>query len=218
MFIVGIDPSLSSSAIAIYDNGEISVYNYTSGKKSNKWIKGTMDIISYSFHDYIMSKDFSGSEVDKLRIYDEVTSNIVETIKLAMNGQEATVYIEGYSYGSKGKIIDLVSFSTLIRHKLISTSGIDLVVVPPASLKQYIGSVTAKPDKKGIYRNDEGKAAGSFDKKDMMKALLSLDISSPYLSYVRENRDTILSTKNIPKPFDDVNDSLILMYYGIMKE
>ena len=82
-------------------------------------------------------------------------------------------------------------------------------------MKSFIGSVVYNKDKKGVYRNESGKAAGMFDKKDMMEALLKLDLKFEYMDYLKENKEILLSPKKIPSPFDDVNDSLILMYLGI---
>jgi hypothetical protein len=71
-----------------------------------------------------------------------------------------------------------------------------------------------KPDKKGVYRNEDGKAGGSFDKKDMMRALLHFDIDVDYFNYLMKKKEDLLKPKNIPKPFDDINDSLLLSLVG----
>jgi hypothetical protein len=214
MYIVGIDPSLSSSAISIYKDGELYLFNYTNNKKNNKWVKESNHLIDFSFHNYVFGNDFSDSEIEKLNIYDEVTQNLVDNIKSIVGSSPSKIYMEGYSYSSKGKIIDLVAFSTLIRYKLSKIPNAELTIIPPSSLKKYIGEFVYAQDKKGVFRNEEGKAAGSFDKKDMMIALLKLKLKYPYTNYLNENKDILLNPKNIPKPFDDINDSVILAYYG----
>jgi len=214
MYIVGIDPSLSSSAITIYKDGDYKLFNYTNKKDNYVWIKATNHLIDYTHHTYILGKDFSDSEVDKIRIYDDVTEGIINSIKSVIGNSQTKIYMEGYSYSSKGKIIDLVAFSTLIRYKLSKIPKADLFIIPPSSLKKHIGELVYEKDKKGMCRNNDGKAAGSFDKKDMMTALLTLDLNLPYFDYIFENQDRLLKPKDIPKPFDDINDSLILTYYG----
>lgn len=214
MYIVGIDPSLSSSAISIYKDGKLQLFNYTNKKENYKWIKATNDLIDFSFHKYIFGNDFSESEVEKIKIYDEITDDLVNNIRSVVNNCRVKIYMEGYSYSSKGKIIDLVAFSTLIRYKLSKIPKSDLYIIPPSSLKKYIGELVYEKDKKGMYRNENGKAAGSFDKKDIMVALLKLDIFSPYMDYLINHKEELLKPKNIPKPFDDMNDSLILTYHG----
>jgi hypothetical protein len=48
----------------------------------------------------------------------------------------------------------------------------------------------------------------------MMVALLHLNINCVYFEYLKDKRDDLLNPKNIPKPFDDVNDSLLLCVVG----
>ena len=216
MIIIGIDPSLSSSAISIYKDGELTLFNYTNKKLNYKWFKETNHLINFSYHNYVIGSDFSESEVDKIKIYDDVTDKLVNNILISTHGEEVKIYMEGYSYSSKGKIIDLVAFSTLIRYKLLKIPNSELFIIPPSSLKQFVGSKIYPKDKKGIYRNENGKAAGSFDKKDMMNALLKINLNYPYLKYIEINQKEILKTKNIPKPFDDCHDSILLLYKGCL--
>lgn len=216
--IIGIDPSLSSTGLSILKDNKIILFNYNNKKSNYKWFKNTSNIINYIHHTYVFGKNFSESEVSKLKIFDEVTDKIIDTIiKYIDTGEIIKVYIEGFSYSSKGNIIDLVVFSTLIRYKLLKIFNLELNIIPPSSLKSFIGSEVYEKDKKGIYRNEDGKAAGSFDKKDMMEALLklNLDLNFEYMEFLKNNKNTLLSTKTIPSPFTDLNDSIILMYYGI---
>jgi hypothetical protein len=214
MYIVGIDPSLSSSAITIYKNNELKLFNYNNKKENYKWFKETNHIINYSFHNYVFGNDFSESETEKIQIYDSVTNELVNNIINVINNDSVKIYMEGYSYSSKGKIIDLVAFSTLIRYKLLKIPNSSLIIIPPSSLKKYVGEFVCEKDKKGIYRDEDGKAAGSFDKKDMMKSLLKFNLNYPYIEYLKDNKEILLQPKDIPKPFDDINDSLILAYFG----
>lgn len=216
MVIVGIDPSLSSTGLSILKDDKIILFNYNNKKPNYKWFKNTENIVNYMHHTYVFGKDFSESEVSKLKIYDEVTDKILDTIiKYLDEGEKLKVFIEGFSYSSTGNIIDLVVFSTLIRYKLLKVPKSELNIIPPSSLKSFIGSEVYDKDKKGVYRNESGKAAGSFDKKDMMEALLKLDLKFEYMDYLKINKDILFSTKTIPGAFSDLNDSIILMYYGI---
>lgn len=216
--IIGIDPSLSSTAITIYKNDKYHFYNFNNKKTNYKWYKNTNEFINYFHHKYIIGKNFSDGEVEKLKIYDDISTQIIDTISNVIDiDEQIDIYIEGYANGAKGKIIDLVGFSTLIRYKLLKIPNSKLHIIPPSSLKSYVGEMVYEKDKKGVYRNDNGKAAGSFDKKDMMIALLKLNINTPYIEYIFNNKNDLLNPKDIPKPFDDINDSLLLAYYGILK-
>jgi hypothetical protein len=214
MIIIGADLSLTSSAISILKNNELLLYNYTNNKNNYKWIKNTDNIINYIFHTFDNDYNYSDSELYKLQIYDDITEKIINDISYNIKDEETKIYIEGYAFSANGKIIDIVTFSTLLRYKLSKIPNIKIYIISPSSLKSFIGSKVYNPDKKGIYRNDTGKASGSFDKKDMMNALLKINLNYPYIKYIEINQDEILKTKTIPKPFDDFNDSIILNYFG----
>lgn len=215
MIIIGIDPSLNSTAITIYKNNNFSLFNYTNKKSNYKWIKEIDSMVNFKFHEFIDNDDFSESETEKIKIYDLITDNIVNDIEQQID-QETKVFIEGYSYSSaQGRLIDLVVFGTLIRYKLFKNPNITLYIIPPATLKKTISKYVYQVDKKGIARNEKGKAGGVFDKKDMMECLMKLDLDNNYLEYIKNNSEILLKPKNIPKPFDDVNDSFLLCYFGI---
>jgi hypothetical protein len=215
MIIIGIDPSLNSTAITIYKDGKYSFYNYTNNKPNYKWIKEVNQYVNFQFHEYSNNDDFSESEVDKIDIYDIVTDKIVTDISSIIGKKETHIFIEGYSYSAQaGRLIDLVTFSTLLRYKLLKYKNVTLHFIPPSSLKKYVAQMVYKPDKKGMYRNENGKAGGSFDKKDMMVALLHMDLDDVYFHYLTNRREDLLKPKNVPKPFDDINDSLLLNIHG----
>ena len=222
MIIIGIDPSLSSTSIVIKTEDEAFFYNYTNNKPNYKWIKKTSDIINFKFHNYKQGKDYSDNEIEKLIEYDKITTNIVnDIIDIICNhdDNDVRVYIEGFSYSSNaGRIIDLVTFSTLLRAKLLKTQLVNLNVISPSELKKSVASLVYTKDKKGMYRDDSGKAGGMFDKRDIMVAILKLNnkMGTSYEKFLIDNQDELLKTKNIPKPFDDTTDSLSLVYHGML--
>jgi hypothetical protein len=151
----------------------------------------------------------------KLKNYDQVTDNIVDDILNYVGDVETEMYIESYSYSSKaGKLIDIVTFSTMIRLKLLGVPNIHMNFIPPSTLKKISGEYVYPKDSKGMCRDENGKAAGSFDKKDLYIVLLNLDLKFPYVDFLRENLDAMMSVKALPKPFDDISDSVLLTYHG----
>jgi hypothetical protein len=218
MIIIGIDPSLNSTAVSVLNKNtnEIKHYSFTNIKPNYKWAKEYENFILFKFHTYKDSKEFSESEVLKLNNYDDVSNTIMDVI-LEYKDTDVKIFMEGYSYSSKnGRIIDLVVFSTLLRYKIITQTNAELNIIPPSSLKMFVGQNVYEPDKKGVYRNNDGKAAGKFDKHDIMKALLDLNMTYDYINKLNEDKSEILQMKSIPKPLDDVNDSILLCYYGAM--
>ena len=214
-YIIGADLSLSSSGICIYNGEDLKLSNYTNNKPTNKWVKASNDFIDYTFHLFKNSKTFTESEILKLKNYDQVTDNIVDDIVNYIGNNEADMYIESYSYSSKsGKLIDIVTFSTMIRLKLLGHSNINMNFIPPSTLKKISGQYVYETDKKGMCRNEEGKAAGSFDKKDLYMVLLNMNLDYEYIDFLKDNTDNMMNVKNLPKPFDDINDSILLVYHG----
>jgi len=217
MIIIGIDPSLNSTAVCIYKNEDYKVFNYTNNKATYKWIKRTSNIIDFVFHSKTTDGEYSDLEVEKLKLYDSITDRIVDDINKSVDDY-AHVYIEGYSYSSNaGKIIDLVTFSTLLRSKLLKNIFITLHVVAPMTLKNSVSNLIYPQDKKGISRNPDGKAGGKFDKTDVFNALLEMGLTDEYNTYLNMNSVELLTTKSIPKPFDDINDAVLLVQVGISK-
>lgn len=215
MIIIGADLSLTSSAISILRDGKLTLKNYTSNKSNYKWFKITSHLIDYNFHSFDNDNGYSDSEVYKLKKYHEITENIKnDLLKMDFNGEEVKIYIEGYAFSANGKLIDIITFSTLLRYKLMLLPNTELYFLPPSSLKSFIGSEVYPKDKKGVYRDESGKASGSFDKKDIMEALLKLNLDYDYINYININKYVLLETKSLVKPFDDINDSLSLLYYG----
>lgn len=214
-YIIGADLSLSSSGICIYNGEDIKLFNYTNNKPNNKWVKASSDFIDYTFHLFKDSKNFTESEILKLKNYDQVTENLVDDIINYVGDNEAEMYIESYSYSSKaGKLIDIVTFSTMIRLKLLGHSNIKMNFIPPSTLKKLSGESVYEKDKKGMCRNEDGKAAGSFDKKDLYMVLLNMGLDYPYIDFLKSNVDNMMAVKNLPKPFDDINDSVLLVHHG----
>jgi len=217
MIIIGIDPSLNSTAITIFKNNNFTIFNYTNKKSNYKWIEelNNLKLVDFRFHQFDDSDDFSESETEKIKIYDLITDKIVEDIQKIID-QETKIFIEGYSYSSaQGRLIDLVVFGTLIRYKLLKNPNVKLHIIPPSTLKKTISEHVYEMDKKGVARNKDGKAGGKFDKKDMLNCLIELDLNNGYLEYVKNNSVILLKPKSIPKPFDDINDSFLLCYFGI---
>jgi len=225
MIIIGIDPSLSSTSVCIYKHNDFTLFNYTNSKPNYKWNKEIQNFVNFKFHEHTDNLEYSESEVEKLLMYNIITDNIVFDINNIID-DETEVYIEGYSYSSNtGQLIDLVTFSTLLRIKLLNNKKIKLNIVSPSTLKKSTSDLAYIKDKKGISRNENGLAGGSFKKPDMMVALLeinnqnilNINVGHNYFTYIKENKDMLLKSKNIPKPFDDITDSVLLCYYGINK-
>jgi len=217
MNYVGIDISIDSTGMSILRNEELIIFNFTTLKRSVGWIKKTMNYFDYEFINYTYKDidNYTESEIMKLREFDYVTNLIFQKIigNIDIN-EETLIAIEGYNYGLKGNsIIDIVTFSTLLRLKLLNVPKLKkLIVASPMTIKSFAaeisyGYITDKKGRKIINRNHNGVAGGKFDKKDMMEALISMNGVDKLSIILNIYKDDLLKLKNVPKPFDDILDS-----------
>src|SRR5574343_72987 len=225
--LIGIDPSLISTGLVV--NGK--VFNYCrkadavmKSDKYSKWFDLCRDNISYRYIDNDSSsvKEYSAAELYKLHLYDRNTDMIVSDIlDNIVTGLYTYVAIEGYSYSSSaGDIIDLVTFSTLLRHKIMTRVTTNITVLSPTTLKLETCKLTYEPvdvgKKKVIleYRNRDGLAGGSFTKNDMYKAIVENEqLDDPYCNFLRSIEGDIAGNKTIKKPLEDCNDAYLLYLY-----
>ena len=223
MFI-GIDASKISTAMCLDDK----LFSYTTEKDSNKWVKATNDIINYRHinYQYREIEDYSKREISKLHEFDGVSDQIINDI--LDNGkllESINIAIEGYSYSSDtGHIIDLCEFTAILKHKILKRlQGYVLVeIISPLALKtrscelvyppkiELVGKRVIK-EKKSIV-NSKGKLGKDFDKWDMFYCFLDSNISSKFKDYLNFYKNEITGLKKLPKPFDDLIDSIFLKY------
>jgi bacterioferritin (cytochrome b1) len=231
MNLVGIDISINSTGISILRDDEIILFNFTTTKKSYVWIKKTLEHIDFEFINYTHQErdNYSEKEIMKLREFDKVSDIIFNKVFGNIDKTQPTyIAIEGYNYGLKNtsSIIDIVTLSTLIRKKLLE--GIpnlqQILILSPKSIKSkvcemvYGKTTTEKINKKGVKKitttiNDstDGVTGGNFQKHDMLKALVELNVDTKLTDFLKENKDDLLKMKNVPKPFDDIIDSIWIM-------
>lgn len=229
MNIVALDPSLSCTALVVNDKKFIfAKEDYGVSEKSGnltKWFEICKDHITYSWVNHMKSAVHTEQEILKLISYDTLTDHIVSVVQSNLNlGEDTYVGIEGYSYSSTaGPLIDLVTFSTLLRKKLFDKVSSNIKVYQPAELKLESAKLTYAPIVKGVkvkkyeYRNGDGLAGGSFKKPDMYKALTdNTTINCPWTDLLREHQDVILKMRTVPKPIEDMNDAKLL--YEVIKK
>src|SRR5690554_2619175 len=147
--VIGIDPSISCTGLVINENLFCIVNeNLAHNKKQafTKWFELShvyADIITLSKPKHNIKPSFSESEIIKLHHYDILTNIIIDCIEKNIDDEkETTCIIEGFSYNAKaGHLIDLVTYSTLLRKKLLDKQY-HVIVVPPASLKLHAAKMT----------------------------------------------------------------------------
>jgi len=174
--IVGIDYSLTSPAVCINHNGEINFYYLTSKKK------------------YIgeMSKNIMGTEHSEYKTpierFTQISTWAVNTFhKLNYISNNLKIFIEGYSFGSKGQgVFQIAENGGILKYRLEQLS-IPYEIFPPSVIKKV---ATGK---------------GNADKDKM------------YEAFVKETKidlKKIFDTEKVGNPISDIVDSYFIQKVG----
>ena len=229
MNIIGIDPSISGTGMCI--NGKMFSFSYnhkayTKSGNYTKWFELADHVVNFRFHDQVhKTKNYEDEQLFKLVSYTNVVDRIMEDIFTNIDPNKDTyIGIEGYSFASMaGNLIDLVTFSTLLRDR-INQANFKLVVVSPLSLKKESCIMCYEPVKieKGVrvkkiileHRNNEGIAGGNFKKPEMMKACIENDNwkDDAWVKHLKSVNGDITGSK-IPHPHEDLTDAYLLHRY-----
>jgi hypothetical protein len=223
---IGLDLSLNSSAMTIKNKNGIKLFNYTATKEGYKWFKDVKDYITFRFIEYENFDDYSENEIYKIKKYNEITDLIINDMldNIDLN-EKIQVNIEGYSFSSNAgnSILDIVSYSTMLRLKIYEKISKNINIFSPKTVKvqtclKIYGYLPPPIGKKGqvlkdpkITCNKDGVKGGDWDKQEMYKAIIDGNIQNPLYNYLLENKEVLLEMKKIPKPFDDIIDSIHIM-------
>lgn len=231
---ISIDPSLISTAVVIGDGSNFKMFNFCREKdallkngKLKKWFALAEGHIEYIFIDNTEKGDsYPEIEAYKLEAYHNNTDLILNTIMDNINPElDTRIMIEGYSFGSAvGDLIDLVTFSTLLRVKLYDNVSRDIHVISPKSLKletcklsydPIVKIVGVKKKKEVIeYRNPIGIKGGDFSKTDMFYSILEgKNFNDKWSNHCKTIENEIMSIKSISKPYEDINDAYLMYNY-----
>lgn len=223
MNIVAIDPSLISTAVVAGGPGGFKILNYCRdsdvyGKKGmGKWYKACEGHVSYRMIATTPHSGYSEGEVAKLQDYDRTTGMVIGDLGDVLDlGLATDVGIEGYNFGAKvGDLVDLVAFSTILRHKLLLV-GARVEVVSPMTLKQDACKLAYPPVDVGVrkpklvWKNPQGIAGGLFTKREIFQSIVDSGATDYWACHCRDVADEILALRSVPKPYEDVNDAYVL--------
>lgn len=199
MTIIGIDFSINSTAMVIKMDDKTHLFsfvpNYQKGRapfKVHDFLNGDLEVIGYEKAK--PSKNSIEEQSNKLLNADNLSDSIMSTLKDIKEVDE--IRIEGFSYMSKGNsFIDLITYNTFLKVKLIKKFGHIIKVVPPKTLKK-------------IYTGN-----GNATKCDMMRHYLTT--KSSLVNKINELNIVKEEEFNIPKPLDDLIDAVALTEVSI---
>lgn len=224
MNIIGIDPSLISTAVVV--NGKIFNYCRESDAMNksgySKWFKLCEQYVKYRFIEFSKFDNYSDGEISKLNDYDRITEIIISDILGIIDvNQKTFIGIEGYNFGaSVGDLVDLVTFSTILRKKLFDRVSKSILILSPKTLKQESCKLTYKPIDIGKkkpkleWRNYEGVSGGSFTKREVFLSIVdNVENIDEWSKHCKSVKADILENKTIKKPYEDINDAFIIYKY-----
>lgn len=225
MNYIGIDTSLTSTGVFIKTNNDEFYYNYKNNNKLSKWHK-TLHFITYNDYHIPKLANYNDEQIAKIIMYDNITDKIVKDILTHCDPRETIIFTEGYAYSSNaGPLIDLVTYATLLRLKLLKYNFIDFKIIPPSSLKINTCKKVYKPIEKivggknarieYIYKNNIGIPGGSFKKNEMLGSLFDCKIDNKIKQTLLPFKVELLQMKNIPAPISDIVDAIWLVYSNI---
>lgn len=178
MTIVGIDYSLSCPAACVFgptfkDCKIIFLANRKRDVSSNN----------------IQAEPHKDYKTEQER-HDNLSNTIIQFITQSIQNHtaNAVVYMEDYSFGSKGKVFNIAEATGLFKHKL-HRLGIELHTVPPAVIKKF---ATGK---------------GNADKEQMYKAFVAQ--GNPELMKWYYDKDV-----KVGSPVSDIVDAYFVAKYG----
>lgn len=185
MTILGIDLSITSTGVCLYDSDKNSVEYFIIGSKFSKKIlekklPHNLHLLIYDKQKSDKSDSYQAKEKHKsINIY-----NILQHLKqIIIDHPVDAVCIEGISFGSRGSVIDLAGLNYAIR-MLAICEGIDyLIIASPTQNKKF------------------ATGNGSADKDQMISAWKKIDSS---LNNVPDSLK-----------IDDLADAYFLARYGL---
>ena len=105
---IGIDPSLTGTAVAMLVNGDC----------------GTK----------VFGSEPASGVAARMRRFEKLVNSVIQ---LVGSGDDSLVCIEGYSFGSTGgQAWDRVEYGGLLRYRLLA-SGAEVIEIPPTTLKVF---------------------------------------------------------------------------------
>jgi hypothetical protein len=210
MNFIGVDFSLNSPGICVWNDKhkEYHFINYLkpkSGTKAEQKMQEEIsllpDVTLVAQPDFTSDKDYSKSELAKVKRYDRMADDIINLI--LQNSFDADGYciaFEGSSYGSKmgtNNMIDMAAGAAILKLKLLKTlHPEDILTVAPTTIKKFAGK-------------------GNMNKLQLFESFQKNVNEDPILAKSRLWKivKDLEVGKKIPKPLDDLVDAYFLVAF-----
>lgn len=143
MINIGIDPSINSTGVCVW-NGIENYYYIITSKMTKKMCDFKHEYITYLPYTKLDSKNMEYSEKENVKFTNILNIcthiyNIISTqLSAEIGAEKIEVYMEGVSYGSIGSaaLVDLCFLNSAIRMTLRNLN-VKFTIVSPTSLKKF---------------------------------------------------------------------------------
>ena len=181
--IAGIDYSLSCPAICVYNSYD-GEFNFDNAKF---YFRSNLQRFD-SFHENRMWGENHGPwKTDEDR-YDDIATWALDILTDANSVDK--VFLEGYSYGSTGKVFHIAENTAILKY-FMWEEGIDFEIIPPTVIKKF-ATGKGNANKELMYEN--------FDREN---------------SHVDLQSWLTPRSNNIISPVSDIVDSYFIAKYGL---
>lgn len=196
MTIISIDFSINSPAVVIKEDQKYRIFsfvpNFNEKLKSADIYNQLAKIIHViPYKKEMTTKDPIKDQTVKMKNADYLSDAIMNAITPYVN-EIPQIRIEGFSFGSKGNsFIDMISFNTFLKVKMIQKWGHVIKVVSPKTIKK-------------IFTGN-----GNASKCDMLRTFV-LKYNNSLVDEIKNLGILKEGEFKIPKPVDDLIDSFAL--------
>ena len=196
MTIISIDFSINSPAVVIKDDNDLQVFSFVPNfndklKSAEIYNKLSKHIHVISYKKEMTTKDPIKDQTVKMKNADYLSDAIMSAIKPHIK-EIPQIRIEGFSFGSKGNsFIDMISFNTFLKVKMIQKWGHVIKVISPKTIKK---SFTGN---------------GNASKCDMLRTFIA-NYDNSLVDIINELGFVKSGEFKIPKPLDDIIDAYAL--------
>ena len=132
--LVGIDMSISSPGIGIYNLETKKRMIYTFSSKTTKEMTIETEDIKLIV---LRQPNWKKENIDGFEKYCLIAENVHQFIKNTINDDHALVYFEGYSFASKGLTFNIGEITGLMKY-LVRNSNWSFDIIPPSDWKKII--------------------------------------------------------------------------------
>jgi Holliday junction resolvasome RuvABC endonuclease subunit len=181
--IIGIDYSMTSPAVCIIDGDKIDLYGFINGYRGPTGktykTKGDKKITVHILRNVENYK----SQIERFDILARRVMAVLNRHELA----QPSVWMEGYSMGSKGQVFNIAENTAILKHYLYRV-GLNAQEVAPTTVKKH------------------GAGTGRAQKEDMHDAFArdtGLDL-----------RDLLTPNRKLGSPVTDLIDAYYIASYG----